>query len=146
MIMLVGVGLAGLFETYPIAYLVLQTASFAYLLYLAYRIASAGSPFDKNAEGGKPLTALEAALFQWINPKSWSMALTAITVYSPNQSLDTIILTAVIFGLIALPAVSVWAWMGQNLKRILRSPTHMQAFNIGMAILLVASLYPVLTG
>lgn len=145
MVVLVGTGLIRLFDLYPLSYQVLKTLSVSYLLYLAYRIATATSSMSRNRPSGKPLTFLEAAMYQWVNPKSWTMALTAISVYSPSQSVGAIILVAVIFGAIALPSVSLWAVLGHHLKRILGSRSRMRTFNISMALLLVVSLYPAIT-
>ena len=142
MVILVGTGLVQLIDSYPASYQVLKVCSVSYLLYLAYRIATASSTMGGSDNSGKPFTFTEAALYQWVNPKSWTMALTAISVYSPSQSLGAIALVAAIFGAIALPSVSLWALVGQNLRRILGSPTRMRTFNVTMALLLVVSLYP----
>ena len=142
MVVLVGVGLTQLFDAYPVSYQVLKIGSVAYLLYLAYRIATASTALTSSDKPGKPFTFMEAAMYQWVNPKSWTMALTAISVYSPSQNIFAIILVAAIFGAIALPSVSLWAVLGQNLRRVLGSHARMRAFNLGMALLLVLSLYP----
>jgi len=145
MVILVGVGLIQLFDAYPVSYQILKIGSVTYLLYLAHRIATASSATVSSDNSGKPLTFMEAALYQWVNPKSWTMALTAISVYSPAQSLGAIALVAAIFGAIAMPSVSLWAVLGQNLGRILGSCKRMRRFNIIMALMLVASLFPVVS-
>lgn len=86
----------------------------------------------------------ERAAFQWVNPKAWSMALTAVTVYAASQSLQAVAFVALVFGVINLPSTAVWALVGGQLKRFLIDPVRLRAFNIVMALLLVASLYPVL--
>ena len=142
MVILVGVGLTHLFEAYPVSYLILKVCSVVYLLYLAYRIASAAPAVRDSGKTDKPLTFSQAALFQWVNPKAWTMALTAISIYSPSQSWGAIVLVAVIFGAIALPSVSLWAVLGQQLRRLLHSPRYLRAFNLCMALMLVAAVYP----
>jgi threonine/homoserine/homoserine lactone efflux protein len=142
MVILVGLGLAQVFETYPVSYTVLLVLSVAYLLFLAWKIATAAPP-DAVAQTGKPFTFLQAALFQWVNPKAWAMALTAISVYSPSREVGAIILVAVIFGLINLPSVSSWTLLGQQMQRVLTNPGRLRMFNVTMALLLVASLIPV---
>ena len=127
----------------PHSYTALKIASVAYLVYLAWEIGTA-SGLGENSVIGKPITFLQAAAFQWVNPKAWSMALTAITVYEVNQSLYAVALVALVFGIINLPSTAVRAVMGDQLERFLTSPTRMRVFNIVMALLLVASLYPVL--
>ena len=77
MVVLVGLGLIGLFDAVPISYTILKVMSIAYLLYLAWKIANAAPPDGAKAEA-KPLTFVQAAAFQWVNPKAWTMALSAI--------------------------------------------------------------------
>jgi threonine/homoserine/homoserine lactone efflux protein len=112
-------------------------------LYLAWKIMNAGRPSQGNA-AARPMTFLQAAAFQWVNPKAWAMALTAVTVYAPSQTLWTICLVALVFGAINLPAVSSWTMLGQQLRSFLTNDTRLRVFNTTMAVLLVASLYPVL--
>jgi threonine/homoserine/homoserine lactone efflux protein len=83
-------------------------------------------------------------MFQWVNPKAWTMALTALTVYAPSQDLWAVLAVAVIFGSVNLPCVSTWTLMGLHLQRLLISRRRLVTFNISMSILLVVSLYPVL--
>ena len=90
------------------------------------------------------MTFLQAAAFQWVNPKAWSMALTAVTVYTPDNTLPAIVLVAVVFGAINLPSVSTWTIVGQQMARFLTNTARLRTFNWTMAALLVASLYPVL--
>jgi threonine/homoserine/homoserine lactone efflux protein len=143
MAFLVGVGLAGLFQTYPVAVTVLEVASVAYMLWLAWKIAHAAAPKEREATGN-PITFLQAAAFQWVNPKAWAMALTAVTVYAPERSLGAVALVAAVFGAINLPSVSVWTVLGQQVRRVLTTGRRLVAFNWTMAVLLVASLAPVL--
>ncbi|MFK7865294.1 MAG: LysE family translocator [Pseudohongiellaceae bacterium] len=144
MVALVGLGLAQIFEAFPASYLALKTVSVLYLIYLAYKIANAGKPEARADPTSKPFTFLQAAMFQWVNPKAWSMALTATTVYAPSQSISAIGLVALIFGVINLPSVSLWAVLGLQLQHFLTSPRRLKLFNYSMAALLLASLYPVL--
>lgn len=143
MTFLVGVGLAGLFQTYPLAVTALEVVSVVYMLWLAWKIAHAAAPKDRQA-GGTPMTFLQAAAFQWVNPKAWAMALTAITVHAPDRSLWAVALVAVIFGAINLPSVSLWTLIGQQMRRVLTNTRRLTIFNWTMAGLLVLSLAPVL--
>lgn len=143
MIMLVGVGVIQLFDAVPASYEILKVVSIVYLTYLAWKIATATAPEEVDGQH-RPMTFLQAALFQWVNPKAWTMALTAISVYAPSRSTEAIVLSALVFGLINLPSVSVWTVMGQQLRRALRSQRQLQCFNLIMAALLMLSLYPVL--
>ncbi len=144
MLALIGLGLARLFEAFPVIRLVLTVVSIAYLLYLAFRIATAAPPSPDAKAKGKPLTFLQAALFQWVNPKAWAMSLTVVTVYAPGESTPAVIATALIFGAVNLPCITAWTVLGREAGRLLRNPRRLRVFNIVMAVLLVASLYPTL--
>ena len=142
MILVLGMGLARTFAAYPTVHEVLKTVAVIYLLWLAWKIANA-APVD-DAGAGRPLTFLQAAAFQWVNPKAWAMALTAVSAYSPDQSAGGVVTVALVFGAINLPSVGSWTLVGQQMARILTSHARLTAFNRTMAALLVASLYPVL--
>jgi len=144
MIVLVGIGLMQLFDLYPISYEILKYASISYMLYLSYKIATSSQPIGQSQSRGKPFTFIQAALFQWVNPKAWAMALTAISVYAPNKDIPAVLLVALIFALVNLPSVTSWVVLGQQLKRFLNSANKLKAFNLSMAALLLLSLYPVL--
>ena len=145
MIALVGLGLVGLFTAWPPARLILQVVSVAYMLWLAWKIATAAPPAE-GGTGGRPLTFLQAAGFQWVNPKAWAMALTATAVYAPDQQVALVLLVALVFGAVTLPCVAAWAGLGTALRRWLADPVRLRWFNYGMAGLLVASLRPALRG
>lgn len=143
MVALVGVGLMQIFDQFPITHQILKVVGITYLLWLAWKIASADMP-KLDGGRGRPMTFLQAALFQWVNPKAWQMALTAITLFAPDRSFYAILLVAVVFGAVNLPSVSSWTLLGQQLSRVLSSPLRLRLFNVSMALLLVASLVPVL--
>ncbi len=141
---LVGVGLAGLFALWPPLHDVLTVASVAYLLWLAWKIAHSAPPSGEAQLDAKPFGFFQAAGFQWVNPKAWSMALTACTLYAPEADWQSVALVALVFGAVNLPSVSSWAGMGVLLRGWLRDPARLRAFNWTMAGLLVATLYPVM--
>ena len=143
MLLLVGAGLIRVFDEWPLAHDVLKVVSVAYLLWLAWKIATATGPAEGRA-GGRPMTFLQAAAFQWVNPKAWAMALTAITAYAPDRGMLAIVVVALIFGAINLPSVSTWTLVGQQMARFLTSHARRRTFNWTMATLLMASLMPVL--
>ena len=145
MVILVGIGLVTIFETYPIIKDTLKIVSIFYLIYLAFKISTAAAPLHETGDTSSPLTFVQAALFQWVNPKAWSMALTAISVYSPAQSFETIALIAIIYGLVNLPSVSLWTILGLKLRRWLTNYRRLRLFNVSMAGMLLCSLYPVLS-
>jgi len=143
MVLMVGVGLVQVFDAFPVSYTVLKVVSVLYLLWLAWKIANAG-PAEASGDSGTPMTFVQAAAFQWVNPKAWAMALTAISAYTPEQTMTAILLVGVVFGAINLPSVGSWTVLGQQMARFLTNPRRLVAFNWTMAGLLVASLYPVI--
>jgi len=142
MLFLVGIGLIGVFDAIPYSYETLKLVSILYLCWLAWRVANAAPP-DEETKTGKPFTFLQAAAFQWVNPKAWTMALTAMTLYAPDRSLWAILVVTTVFGLINLPSVSLWTLVGQKMQILLTSRIRLRIFNITMAVLLVGSLIPV---
>ena len=144
MVALVGIGLIEVFDRFPVSHDILKVASIGYLLYLAYKIATSQPIEEQGNNKVAPLTFIQSAAFQWVNPKAWSMALTAISVYSPSRSLESIALVSLIFALANIPSVSLWTVLGQQLRRLLSSTIRLRAFNWTMAGLLVASIYPTL--
>jgi threonine/homoserine/homoserine lactone efflux protein len=144
MVFLVGLGLAGIFTAWPPALTVLKLASVAYMLWLAWKIAHAGAPGSGKASA-QPMTFLQAAAFQWVNPKAWAMALGAVAAYVPNPSIHAYALVALVFSAVNLPSVTVWAAAGQAVRRWLEDPGRLRVFNVTMAVLLVVSLWPVVT-
>lgn len=140
MIVLVGLGLSQIFEALPWSKPVLAALSVAYLLYLAWKIANAAAPERTQAEG-TPMTFMQAAAFQWVNPKAWTMALTAVTLYG-DGTVWSVALVALVFGTINLPCISSWTLLGREMRRFLTSPARLRAFNWTMAFLLVLSLVP----
>lgn len=143
MLFAVGAGLVQIFDRFPVIYDILKIASVIYMLWLAWKIANA-APLTKKAQAGDPMTFLQAAAFQWVNPKAWAMALTAITVYIGDASLWWLGAGALLFAIVNLPSVSLWTVAGQQMQRFLTNPRRLRAYNWTMAALLVASLYPVL--
>jgi threonine/homoserine/homoserine lactone efflux protein len=144
MVFLVGLGLAGVFKAWPVALLGLKVASVGYMLWLAWKIAHAAAPGEGKAKA-QPMTFLQAAAFQWVNPKAWAMALGAVSAYVAEPSPWAYAAVAGAFSLVNLPSVSVWAGAGQAVRRWLEGPGRLRAFNWTMAGLLVLSLWPVVT-
>ncbi|SNR83945.1 Threonine/homoserine/homoserine lactone efflux protein [Puniceibacterium sediminis] len=143
MIVLVGLGVMQLFDLWPQSYLVLKIVSVAYMIYLAWKIAHASAPKDAEATG-KPLSFVQAAAFQWVNPKAWSMGLSAITLYAAGRDLGSVLWVAGAYVACAVLSTTGWTLMGQQVRRLLRIPARLRAFNWAMAGLLIASLVPVL--
>jgi threonine/homoserine/homoserine lactone efflux protein len=145
MVLAVGLGLGAVFQTYPALYTILKYVGAAYLLYLAWQIATAGAPDPDGATRGRPITFLEGAAFQWLNPKGWVMAVGAISTYAAVAAFPhNVLLIAFLFGSLGILSSATWLGFGTSLRQLLRSPRTVRAVNIGMAVLLVASLWPIL--
>ncbi|MBC2885893.1 LysE family translocator [Ochrobactrum sp. CM-21-5] len=142
----VGFGLGTLIETVPSFYAGLKFAGGAYMLYLAWKIATSRSIGEAKEGGeGRPMTFLQAAAFQWVNPKAWVMAITGIATYATHDNYYlAVFLVSLAFAIVNLPSVSVWAGFGTLLRNWLSDPVRLKWFNIIMALLLVASLWPML--
>jgi threonine/homoserine/homoserine lactone efflux protein len=134
-----------LFTTYPALHVALKFAGAAYMLWLAWKIANAGQPRSAEGGGGRPLTFVEAAAFQWVNPKGVLAAVGAAALFLRPQSAATdTALVLLIFTLATVLAVVIWAGFGTLVSGLLRDPRHARIFNIVMALLLVASIVPML--
>ena len=143
----VGFGLGAVLVTWPALHIALKIGGGAYLLYLAWRIAMARSMGESASDesAARPMTFLEAAAFQWVNPKAWVMAVTAMALYTtPEAQFLSIMLVAVAFALVNVPCVSVWAGFGVALRGFLADPVRLKWFNIAMGLALAASLWPML--
>jgi threonine/homoserine/homoserine lactone efflux protein len=145
MVLVLGAGLAQVFARYPAVAVALKVASLGYMLWLAWRIATAAAP-EGGGGSGRPLSFLQAVAFQWVNPKVWAISLTGISVYSGGGGIAGILPVALAFLMVGPPSNVAWVVMGRALRRALADPVVLRRFNIAMALLLVASLWPVLTG
>jgi threonine/homoserine/homoserine lactone efflux protein len=144
MVGVVGLGLGTLFTAYPVLHTILKYAGAAYLIYLAGAIALSGPTASGQGKPRGPMTFWGAALFQWINAKGWVMVIGTVTAYAAIGSFpwNIVIQTGISLVMGALSTV-VWALFGSALRPVLASPRAVRAFNLLMAALLLASLYPV---
>lgn len=146
MLFVLGLGVGSLFEHYPPAQWALRIVGGAYMLWLAWKIANSG-PVGEGTARGRPMTLLSAALFQWVNPKAWVMAIFAVATYTwPEAYFWSLCIVALTFGIVNLPSIGTWTLAGTALRLQLGRPKVLRAFNITMALLLVASLWPLLQG
>ena len=144
MVIAVGLGIASLFVQFPVLHVIMKLIGAAYLSYLAYKIAS--TPVSEVSEStGKPFSFLQAAAFQWVNPKAWVLAVGATVTYTviSDSYVLQVLTIALIFLIFGSPCVMLWLWFGASLKTILQNPGNVRIFNISMALLLMGSLIPV---
>ncbi len=142
MVLLLGWSLGGLAERLPGLYPALHVVSTAYLLWLAWRIATSSGPHESARRGG-PLRVVDAAAFQWVNPKAWAMVLGAVGTFARpgHMATDVPVIALVLVG-VGFPCIALWAGSGSALKRWLRHPRALRAFNVSAAMLLVLSIAP----
>lgn len=142
MLFLVGLGAKELFTLLPFLHQVLNWGCIAFLFYLALKIAC--SRAQLTAQDYRPMSFLSAVAFQWINPKGWSMALTAVSVYNPQASMLGLLVVTSTFILVNIPSCTSWVYAGEKISRLLQKPLHIRLFNFFMAALLIAATVPML--
>jgi len=142
----VGLGLGGVFLRFPQIHMVLKYVSIAYLVFLAWKIARAGEASGAGTRA-KPLTFLQAAGFQWVNPKAWAIAVGAVATFTTvgGNLIGEVLLMSVVFLLVSFPSTSTWAFFGTVIARFLHNPKRLRIFNLSMAALLLLSLVPALS-
>ncbi len=144
MVLIVGLGLGAIFKAWPLLYVALKYAGAAYLLYLAWQIAVSEPSAPGNDSARSPIGFFQAAAFQWVNPKAWVMAVGAISTYAAVAPFPlNVVVIAALFGVFGLASSGTWLGFGAALQRVLKNPRAVRVFNVVMALLLVASLYPI---
>ena len=151
LILAVGLGLGAILETVPATRIAIEVIGVAYMLWLAWKIASAEPKgLDQNLKQaeGRPVGALQAALLQWVNPKVWTMAVATMGAYGAAANNPTVqaVIIALIFFLVCVPAAVIWTGFGVAVRRLLATRRAVRIFNTVMAVLLVASLIPIVAG
>lgn len=145
MIACIGFGLGKIFEVYPWIYVALKYAGAAYMVWLAWKIALSQPSEDNGAAKGEPVTFLQAFAFQWVNPKGWIMAVTALSAYTvANHYSIGVLIVAGTFVFMGLTSALTWVLFGAGLKHILNDVRYYRIINLGLALALVASLVPML--
>ncbi|HWZ07782.1 MAG TPA: LysE family translocator [Bradyrhizobium sp.] len=144
MVAAVGVGFGAIFIAYPLLQTVLKYAGAAYLVYLAATIALSEPVKPGEDTGRRPMTFWGAALFQWVNVKGWVMVIGTITAYAGIASFPwNIAIQVVLCLLLGVVSTSIWTLSGSSLRSLMPSPRAVRVFNLTMAALLLASLFPV---
>lgn len=145
LLLAIALGLGQLFSTWPLSVLVLKLAGSAFLVHMALQLLRPRVPVLGEAADGRPLSFLQAALFQWVNPKAWLMLITGLATYvNPTQMLLSTLLIGVTFAVVGLPLTCLWNVGGVALKDWLQHGRRLVHFNRVMAALLLASLVPLL--
>lgn len=140
MLIAVGLGVGTVIQSSQLVYSILKYLGVIYLFWLAWKTTISHSIEQVNPQETKPLTLLEAALFQWINPKAWMMAISGMAMYTTTSApYVSMMLVAIIFALINWPCVAIWAMFGSQLREKLKQPNILKYFNLLMGVLLALS-------
>lgn len=144
MLALIGAGFGTLFQIYPLLHDGIKLVGIVYLLFLAWKIANARGG-DDGAAPSRPISFWQAAAFQWVNAKAWIMGSSALAAYTTldGSFFLQVAIICLSFLIITLPCAGIWLVFGAGLQRFLRNPVHLRRFNVAMALLLVASIVPV---
>lgn len=142
MLVLVGCGLCTVFDRVPHLHNALKYFGAAYLVWLAWCIARSDNAGDHRLSA-RPLGFWQGMALQWINPKTWVMAVGVAATYTPRDGyLLHLLLAGILLVLVSFPSISIWTLFGQCMACTLRSPAAIHRFNRTMAGLLLVSLYP----
>ncbi|TYL49468.1 LysE family translocator [Marinomonas sp. IMCC 4694] len=146
-------GLGALFILYPPLYLALKWVGGAYLVWLAWKIASAPVSQEtihvsEKREESKPMAWWQAALFQFVNPKAWMMAISAVSTFTIEGDLylQSGLWVLFVFACVNFPTISLWAWLGVSIRRWLTNPKRQRRFNIGMGLATALTLMMIVRG
>ncbi len=144
MVICVGLGVGKLFEVFPFVYTTLKVVGISYLIWMAWHIANTKGSLTTENKKDKPFTFLQAALFQWINPKAWVMAITSTAAFITDHQIAffQVMIISCIFFFCAILSTNSWALGGVMLRRFIQNERFIQIFNIAMAILIVGSIIP----
>jgi threonine/homoserine/homoserine lactone efflux protein len=145
LVLCTGLGLGAVFSAFPLAYNILKIIGDAYLLYLAWIIATSAPPNPSETTNKNPIGFFKAAALQWINVKGWVMAVASVSTYAAiaTYPLNGFVI-ARLFCLVCIGSSLTWTGFGLLLQKFLHRPKLVRTFNIFMALLLVLSLYPTL--
>lgn len=146
MLVAVGLGLHTLLQDHPAVLTAMRWVGAAWMLTLAWQLATSTGGLSGEVGAERPMTFLGASAFQWVNPKAWVMAVTAMSTYlPPDAGWQGTLQLAAVQTLVGSPCVLVWAGFGSAMRQWLQDPLRLRLFNIAMALALVASLYPLVT-
>ena len=131
-------GLGELFVRFPQLQLLLRIAGVGYLLWLSWKILRSPPPSMQTVnDSARPFTWWQAVLFQFVNPKAWIMAITAVSSFTlAGQDYWTSgVVLIMVFAVVNLPSVSVWAGFGTLMQQLLSTAARQIYFNRVMAVL-----------
>lgn len=140
----VGFGLGGVFEAVAAVHVVLNYAGSGAILWMAWRIATASGTGPATERPGRPFTFLQAAAFQWVNPKGWVVAIGAVSAFTTVEGDVFREVGAITLSFVSVnyACASVWTLFGVGIGRLLKRGNRLRIFNVSMGLLLVAAIVP----
>ncbi len=140
----VGFGLGGVFEAVAAVHVVLKYVGSGAILWMAWRIATAGGTGPATERAGRPFTFLQAAAFQWVNPKGWVVAIGAVSAFTTVEGDVFREVGAITLSFVSVnyACASVWTLFGVGIGRLLKRGNRLRIFNVSMGLLLVAAIVP----
>ncbi len=139
----VALGLNIVFSCFPKLQIILKGLGAVYLLYLAWRIATSKKDTDDN-KPEKPITFLEAFIFQFLNPKALMMAVTAMSTFTLSDGknyLFSTLIVLLVFLVISIPSISIWAGFGTAIRYRLKTDRSIKVFNYSLGGLTACSVF-----
>ncbi len=138
---LTAMGLGLIFSRFPQLQLILKVLGSLYLLYLAWKIATIPS-LGTTEKKGRPFTFFQAALFQFLNPKALVMTFSSMTTFTiaGDQYFSSAAQIVIVFGIMCLPSISLWAGFGTAIGRLLSSPRRFRIFNLSLGTITALSV------
>ena len=144
MLAIIGAGVGTAMSVSPLVEVGMRFASGAWMVWVAWSLARS-TDSGRDAARIRPMTFMEGALFQWVNPKGWVLAISSMSLFTKSGDLVTdIAIVVAVYVVTCLPSSSIWTAFGVSLRRFLEVPWRLRAFNISMAILLLASTLPLI--
>lgn len=143
MVTIVGFGLGAVFTQYPRIYFYMKIVGIVYLLYLAWKIANAGH-IKAGKKIGAPFSFIQAAAFQWLNPKAWAIAIGALATFTAKEGFaQSMLIVIFVYFVMGFICMGIWLKLGQSLQVFLHTQRRVNVFNVAMASLLVLSIIPI---
>ncbi len=141
MLIAMAFGLVQIFDAWPLLHTFLRYAGATYMVYLAFRIATS-TKISKAKETAQPLSFVEAALFQWINPKAVIYALSTLSIFTTPKGnfFEEILLLTIVAVLVSFSSITTWCLFGSAIGHLLKSVKALRIFNLTMAAALLASI------
>jgi threonine/homoserine/homoserine lactone efflux protein len=146
MLLLIGLGFGAVLQSYPLVHEIIRYVGATYMLWMAWKIASTSKKIDDAKKPAKPMTFLQAVLFQWVNPKGWTMGVGAMAAYTTpgGNYFHELLVIILVFMLVGIPSALLWVMGGKFTATLLGSPKHFLIFNRVMGGLLALSVIPIL--